>query len=630
MCISTFNKNDQNSINHIMKPIKRYLNCLKEPKEMPKLIDQIQIEISIEPTTCEDLNARFALYFVESNHCILKPIQQIYIEYLYENKKSQKIFVSEGLWVNLEKMEIYKQEKIYKIERKILTLKLNDCFYFWQSNLNPFDESQDINWTPYDIKNQLLLIQATLMTENSIFKSTERIKLEDIPYEVCLEKQLQYFKSETFRQRPIKRMEISSVSNLIRFHPYITDKLLKNNSNSTWKFLKSNNNKNQLHDEIAALVIDYSYCIRVSHNAIIVKSKIKLDVKELLSNQTFDELKLQLKKEIIELASSEKDFIFMPFYFAYINSLEYSQTMFDTIIDLFCMEGFLRSNMNKILSTKRISAIKYLYLFLLIGFDNAKLQEKQEEFEGSPIKLYHLFNSSSDTEVEVLKTNLASGNICIRIFNEFLCTTTDGRQLHSINTNENEYKLLYEIEVDSKYSNSRDLLFMKHNKRLNFIQEVLIRSGAAMEIFEVKRKEQSRTYIVKARLIASPEVNLYVEDRLCTYIDLEGILKNNNNIVEVIISRLLSSNQVTKICLAENNLGESPERMKFLQNLLKAGSSITYLDLKGNSLGSNAESIKIINEAISSYPNLQILDLRFNSLETEMIIQNNASLKIYL
>lgn len=587
--------------------------------------EHIQVfELCYDKCNSKDLKeSKFSLYLIEGNKITLSPSQQINLEnlFLHISKKdaSKKQRLSKELYVDLDKMLICRKEKSYKLERKVIKTQTMDLLYVWKSNSNPFDNTQEATWSLYDIYNQYILSFSQLMKANNLLPINEKIKLEGIPYEVNIDKGMQFYINESFRQRPVIIYHPNKSSNLTRLSPYIT-----RNIHSTFRIY----NKNNFRLNSDNILRNYSYCFKQLDQCFYATSKLKLSHEfNEIASLPFENLKTLLKKEIIELALTDKHMTYMNFYFQFIDNLDFSGTMFDSIFDLFCMEGFFMINMNSMLAQDIIEPFNFLYMFTLIGYDRIGYNHDKPVFNKTII-LYHVNILNSDSEILELKSELESGSSCYRILKEFLFTAIKNQELLEIKMMNGEIKVIYEIEVDE--SNLNEVKFMRNNQRFNFKNEAILRSGAIIEVINVEIQKSTRTFIVKAKLTNSSELYSKYNGNIDS-INLEGINLETNTIrVESLIKTLTDNTEITSLCFAHNNFGKSEESMKVLDKILQASSSITYLDLKMNSIESNPESIKQINEIITNYPNLRSLDLSYNSIQTEMIVNNNTNLKVLL
>src|SRR5689334_11331585 len=93
----------------------------------------------------------------------------------------------------------------------LLVSNTTKYMFFWKSNKNPFDEKGVPIWTPYDEQDSKYLEKCYQKYINN-----EKIEVEIGEYKIYFKYWIQIHKTDTNKQRPIKRDLPDNITNIMR------------------------------------------------------------------------------------------------------------------------------------------------------------------------------------------------------------------------------------------------------------------------------------------------------------------------------------------------------------------------------------------------------------------------------
>lgn len=279
---------------------------------------------------------------------------------------------------------------------------------------------------------------------------------------------------------------------------------------------------------------------------------------------------------------------------------------------MYTAEGFLYREMNKLLREENIlyfKKLKYYYTALLASFQyyakdslNKIMKEKFEIDEKGDIFIYRASNLSLD-EIEHYKENPNT----IRIFNEFLSTTLDINVVKKF-----QPICLYKIKIRKDFIN-KDFAFLDDELTIyKNEKEVLLRSGSILYFDDFKHISDQNLprFILSGKIIKFEEIlNLNIHK-----IDLSGNdFGDNIEKFRKLINTFIHKN-IQDIRLGGSKIGESFEKIKCLEQLLKTNKYIKKIDLSRNDFGYNPENFKYLIDVIKINKTINQIDLTCNNL----------------
>jgi len=363
----------------------------------------------------------------------------------------------------------------------------DDSHFYWQANIDPWDNKQKPIWIKYEKEDQDVLIEAYKYFLENACKNT--VELQN--YFIDFTQMVQIHKQNSLKKRPIQICHPSFISNTEKINKY----------NNYVEKIQSTTNLFQ-HDNFTKHISKYILDESSIESKKVKKIYFNLFPEfqcELLINEQYNffedfeviNMSLQQIKSILiqEISNISKEVEFNNLttskYIKHIELIHDYNTFFTIIAYIYSIEGYLYQKLNDFLriQNKFLQHLKYYYICLLASF---QYLSKKSQLDKDKEQSVFIIKGCSDEEFQEIK-NKSKGKIN-HIFKEFLKTTFDyisiENSLHKIYP----YKIIiWEIKI------SKDILA---NESCNFIdivefsefiyeKEILIRDGATITIEEL-------------------------------------------------------------------------------------------------------------------------------------------------
>lgn len=302
-------------------------------------------------------------------------------------------------------------------------------------------------------------------------------------------------------------------------------------------------------------------------------------------------------------------------------------------------------------SLKYYDQIKYFLMFLFLSFE--ELREKSNYYlklnnfiVNGEIIVYRVFFIEKEKYSNYINSKNNSYNICT----EFLITNLNFNETFYINNLKNKFDfntivLKIRIKTERKYN---DYLYLSNNfKNDNFDNQILIRSGSILKIYEIKEKKlengQIITYMISKLLSKGGFESVFqalIDDNKKEkhYENILSLKDQKNRTLDLSKNKYLinyCSQNLDDFCdviklsqnlqilnLSKNNIGPNsiinPKLIRDLSEAIKVSQYLSILYLNENELGpasvENPDIMKNLSEAIKLNKHLKEIYLSYNKL----------------
>jgi len=588
------------------------------------------------------LNKNYNL-FIKFHEPIQIPLMKPLDEYGVDFSKKLQFLIKDGSKIRpIKILDLVKQDE--KSNQNISPFLEQKEKFYWQSNLNPWNQKEKAEWKAYDIKDQKLL-QIAYKTF-SLDRRQKIVHLND--YYVDFEKNIQIHKFDKTKERPIKikkeeeiitnkneEFDINNIQNLPKKYNILQNNSIIENPNNyqkdkigiyNQKFIEPNKYNNPLkimnpihnnvklnYQDIPLEQNNFNYHPIVKPNTndknIQPKDNNKNQPKDNNKNQPKDNNKNQVSK------------------FSKINFNIFSE--FHCFLKIQENLNFFPSGYNfnyklDILKEVLISEIKnFSKLYLVEKIDIIWLTNvnNYNDFFEAILNIY-LFENILYSKINEYVRNIKIDELDI-LKHFYICLLGTFEYFSKCNNNNfNSFKQKDIIVFEYGNSDQTDLLLYKNNFlgnnvyifneflctyfNTNFLKKSKKRNYAYPLFWEIKipqtllkYEKNNFAFIIKDSLNPS----LWIKNG--AIVEIEKITVENEN----------SKDQIYKISCILKCFSLSSYLSRFTSN-----STNTNLNLYGNNLGNDDMSINALIEALKNNNYIEKLDLSFNRLGDNQLI----------
>lgn len=623
---------------------------------------------------------------------IYSPEDQYSIENAYQdflkNNEIKNFFLNKPLnkyTINFNK-EVLMQYKLNEPNRKrpvkrqlidnfllyksLITDEDKENLFFWNSKKDPFSKNQENIWTPYDLEDQIILLEEySIFRSNKIYKICELISASD--YYINFENLMQLSKKYFNKQRMISRQkpeETKTISRKDRFYFFVKNSNLSNyltsmemdeeiieNGQDFVAIIKENLQNESIFMNNLQFSIIYKIKIHIKIKAELNPFENDSNVKSNFIRSDFMLFIFSLKEEIKKLVPPEEQKNSINFYNEELKKAENSKNFFYILLKIFTAEGFLYKKVNEILQSsekEKIENIKFLYSSLLASFDYFSKKEIPNILTNKDLYVYcgcSLLEEYKETRDGFFEITDYKNHR--RILNHFLSTTRDKNNIINLLDLNDERKIecIWEIKIPKKLlkDQTKNFIFLD-NKEINYFpleEEVLLRSGSVLQLESIEILD-SNGIIYPGKFLKRWELKEYNFFQYLKPIEYKGndipleIDFSNFNIsfnlenFKYLDKTLKEVKYIESLNLEGNHFGDISRSIAYLSDFL-VNKNIKKLNLKKNKLGNDFEMFNILCYSLGNNNNIEYIDLEENNLGSDSsnifqlanLINSNKNLK---
>jgi hypothetical protein len=559
---------------------------------------------------------------------------------------SKIYFINFSMWMQISKLT--HTLRPLKVEESIDIFNLDgnkiypseafeeNWLFFWNANQDPFNSNLEPKWSPYDLEDQKILKVAYENYLKDKSKSKYSLKPPS-DYYVDFSRMYQTHKIDKSKIRPVQRCHPNSVSNVIRINRF--------NNSCTPDPIKINIiEKKEVGGEFnqfVSTIDDMEKDNKKKMNTVYFKvfeNPINLEIDSNLSffpdqfsiNCSLAKIKEILIKEISDLGyivgvekSTKK-------YAEEIMLIKDELTFFQIIVRLYTTEGFLYKRLNEYLRSglkDNYELIKYYYVSLLASFKYFSKETIQKFSNTTEDLIVYRGSLFFENELEEYEKNLNTHTL--RIFSEFLSTTSNIKQVHNFfhkdDKSVKQFFWIIRIPVDLIKLEPYNFCDISNVSVFKQEKEVLLKSGAIISIDEIKPYTEGDNNVtfpnkyykmctLKSFSIQSLR-SIVTFDKSITTLNLSfNYIGENEKIMLYLKEALEKNNSITTLNLSYNYIGLYEKAMLYLKEPLVKNKSIVRLDFTGNSFGTNEISMLYLKEVLEKNRSITTLILNNNSI----------------